>query len=256
MLAVSFIFYSCEENNDAIIDPTFSSPLISDPYKSKDTVFTTSAAPLINLITSVSVNLNEGSSIRSVTSTVLDPDGDILGSFNMLDNGASGDTTAGDGKYTATIDISNIECLLVGGYTIQFIAENNSGLFSNLIISGLDVVNTANLPPVITGTNLPDSVVRPAQGDSTLLSISIIITDPDGLCDIRDASFVTVRPNGVMLPPIPMFNNGNGQYIFAAYVGYSADPTSFGYFKYTFTARDNSDSLSNPVTDSIKFVQQ
>ncbi|MDQ3020703.1 MAG: hypothetical protein M3R36_09045 [Bacteroidota bacterium] len=255
-MIASVIFYSCEENNDAIIDPTFSSPLISQPYKSKDTIFTTSSSPLINLITSISVNLNEGSPIESVISTVVDPDGDILGTFNMLDDGTSGDTIAGDSKYTTTINITNIECLLVGGYTIQFIAENNSGLFSNLIVSGLDVVNSANQPPVITNSNLPDSVVRPLQGDSTLLSISINVTDSDGLCDLRDASFVTKRPNGVELPPIPMFNNGNGQFIFAAYVGYSADPTSFGYFKYTFTARDRSGIFSNPVKDSIKFVQQ
>ncbi|MEO8209472.1 MAG: choice-of-anchor X domain-containing protein [bacterium] len=255
-MIASILFYSCEENNDQVIDPTYSSPLISNPYKSKDTIFTTSTSPLINFITSISVNVNDGSPIKSVISTVIDPNGDIVGQFNMFDNGTSGDTTAGDNKYTTVINISNIECLLVGGYTIQYIAENNSGLFSNLIISGLDVVNTANLPPVITSTNLPDSVTRPSPGDSTLLTISINVTDPDGLCDLRDASFVTVRPNGIMLPPIPMFNNGNGQFIFAAYVGYSADPTSYGYFKYTFTARDRSGIFSNPVKDSIKFVQQ
>jgi hypothetical protein len=174
----------------------------------------------------------------------------------MSDNGTSGDTTSGDGNYTTTININNIQCLVVGNYTLEYLAKNNSGLYSNTIVSGLKVVNTNNSPPVITNTNLPDSVVRPLPGDSTLLTISINADDPDGLCDLKDASFVTVRPNGFVLPAIPMFNSGNGLFLFSAYVSYSSDPTSYGYFKYTFTARDRSDSLSSPVVDSIKFVQQ
>jgi hypothetical protein len=173
----------------------------------------------------------------------------------MTDNGTSGDTNSGDGIYTTTINITNISCLLVGNYTIEYVAKNNSGLYSNTIISGLKVVNTNISPPVITSTNLPDSVVRPSPGDSALLTISINVNDPDGLCDLKDASFVTVRPNGVTLPSIPMFNDGNGLFSFSAYVSYSSDPTSYGYFKYTFTARDRSNILSSPVTDSIKFIQ-
>ncbi len=203
---------------------------------------------MINFTTSIDVNTNDGSSIKTVTCTVINSERDPIGQFNMTGN-STGDS------YTTTVNITNIECLLVGNYTVEYIAENNSGLFSNLITSPLKVINIADFPPVIVSTNLPDSVVRPVPGDSTLLSITINVTDPDGLCDLKDASFVTVRPNGVTLPAIPMFTNGNGEFIFAAYVGYSTDPTSYGYFKYTFTARDRSDLLSNPVIDSIKFLQ-
>lgn len=246
MLA-SVIFYSCEENNDAVIDPTYYSPLISNPTLSTDTIFTTSANPLINFTTTVSVNTNNGSPIENVICSLTDPEGNLLENFNMTDN-------SGNGIYTVTVNVSNISCLLVGNYKVEYIAENNSGLFSNLITSELRVVNTDNVPPVITGTSLPDTVTRPSPGDSTLLTISINANDPNGLCDLKDATFVTVRPNGVTLPPIPMFNNQNGEFIFSAYVGYSSDPTSYGYFKYTFTARDRSNLLSNPVTDSINFI--
>ena len=171
----------------------------------------------------------------------------------MLDNGVPPDTNANDSRYTASININNIQCLLVGNYVLEYVAENNSQLFSNLITSNISVINTAAVAPVITSTNLPDSVERPAL-DSTLLTISVNVNDPDGLCDIKNVTFVTTRPNGVVFPPIPMFNNGNGQFTFSNYVRASSDPTSYGYFKYKFTARDNSDSLSAPVTDSIKFV--
>ncbi len=253
-MIAAFIFYSCEENNDNVIDPSISAPIISNPYKSKDTVSVNSANPLINFITSLNVNENNGSSLKSVTCSVKDPDGFLLGKFNMADNGILPDTISGDKRYTATVNISNIQCLLVGLYKIEFLAENNSGLFSNVITSDFRVINTSNQPPTIISTNLPDSVIRPFPGDSTLLTIFINAGDPDGLCDLKEVTFVTRRPNGVILPPIPMFNNQNGQFIFSNYVSFSSDPSSYGYFKYTFTARDNSNILSSPVTDSIKFV--
>ena len=252
-MITAFSFYSCEEDDTAVIDPSISSPVILNPYQSEDTVFTTSASPLINFMVAVSVNTNDGSSINNVTCTVKDPNGVIAGQFNMLDNGTPPDSNSNDSRYTGTVNINNIECLLVGNYIVEFLAQNNSQLYSNLITSSVNVINTAVQPPVIVSTNLPDSVVRPAI-DSTLLTISVTVNDPDGLCDIKDVTFVTTRPNGVVFPPIPMFNNGNGQFIFSNYVRASSDPTSYGSFKYSFTARDNSNLLSAPVTDSIKFV--
>lgn len=245
---------SCEKESDEIIDPSFASPVISDLFLSKDTVFTTSSSPLINLIVRVNVNSNEGALVSNVKCRVFDPTNALAGSFQLNDNGSSPDPTAGDQTYTGAINIDNIQCLLVGTYSLEVVAENTSGLFSNLITSGFKVVNTANQPPIISATNLPDSIVRPQPGDSALLTITVNVNDPDGVCDLKDVSFVTVRPNGVTLPAIPMFNSGNGTFSFANYVSYSSDPTSYGYFKYTFTARDNSNILSAPVRDSIKFI--
>lgn len=186
--------------------------------------------------------------------SVKDPSGNIIATIAMSDNGVLPDTTAGDGKYSAAVNVNNISCLLVGNYAIDYLALNTSGLYSNQIVSDIIVINSANMPPVITGTNLPDSVVRPLPGDSLLLTISVNVNDPDGICDLKDVTFVTVRPNGVTFPPIPMSDNGNGEFLFSNYVSYSTDPTSYGYFKYTFTAKDRSNIESIPVTDSIKFV--
>ena len=254
MLAAALFLSSCEKESDEIIDPSLASPVISDLVLSKDTVLTTSSSPLINLIVRVKVNLNGGEQISSAKCTVLDPLNSAAGVFQLYDNGSSPDTVPGDMTYTGSINIDNIQCLLVGTYDIEVVCENTSGLFSNLITSSFHVVNTANQPPAVVSSNLPDSVVRPLPGDSTLLTITVNVNDPDGLCDIRDVSFVTVRPNGVTLPAIPMSGSGNGVYSFSNYVSYSTDPTSYGYFKYTFTARDNSNILSAPLRDSIKFI--
>lgn len=254
-MVASVVFYSCEEDSDAVIDPSFYSPLISNPVKSKDTILTTSSSPLINFVTSINVNTNQGAPISNVECTVFDPQGNTLAQSVMNDNGSSGDSTPGDAEYTAVINITSIECLIVGNYRVEYLAENSSGLFSNLIASELKVINTANVPPVITSTNLPDTVTRPASGSPPfLLTISAFVSDSDGLCDIKDVSFVTTRPNGDTLIPIPMANNGNGQFVFSNQVSFSSDPTSYGYFKYKFTARDNSNILSAPVIDSILFL--
>ena len=100
MITALFIS-SCEENNDAVIDTSISAPVMLDPYISSDTVFTTSANPVINFNTSVSVNINGGSSIKSVKCTVKDPDRNIIGQYNLLDNGISPDSIANDGVYSA-----------------------------------------------------------------------------------------------------------------------------------------------------------
>lgn len=233
----------------------FASPLISDPVTTPDTIFTTSSSPAVNFQTSISVTTNNGSEISSVSVTIFDPLGNEMGTFPMNSSNSLSDISNGSGNYSANINLTGISCLIVGNYSLEYVAVNEAHLNSNTILSELKVVNTANQPPVIASTNLPDSVVRPSPGDSVLLTISMNATDPDGLCDLKSASFVTVRPNGVTLPPIPMLYDNNGRFSFSAYVYYSSDPTSYGYFKYTFTAKDRSDVLSSPVTDSIKFLQ-
>ena len=228
--------------------------MISGQFQSLDTVQTTSSSPLITFYTSVTADRNGGQQISSVTLLINDPENTELATINLTDNGTLPDTTAGDGKYSAIVSISNISCLLVGNYGLEYIAVNSTGLYSNLITSEIYVKNTANVPPVIAGTNLPDSIVRPLPGDSLLLTISVNVNDADGLCDLKEVTFVTERPNGVILPAIPMFYNGNGEFLFSNYVLPSSDPSSFGYFKYTFTPKDRSNVSGNPVKDSIKFV--
>ena len=255
MFFVAAIFLSsCEKESDEIIDPSFASPVISDLVISSDTVYTTSSSPSINLIARVRVNLNGGSQLSKVSCIVKDPKSMQAGEFLFADNGQAPDTVAGDMIYSGAVNIGNIQCLLVGNYLMEVLAVNTSGLNSNLLTETFTVVNTANQPPVIASTNLPDSVVRPFPGDSLLLTITITANDPDGTCDLRNTSFVTVRPDGQVLPAIPMTNQGNGLFSFSNYVGYSSNPSSYGYFKYTFTTTDNSGAQSAPVRDSIKFV--
>lgn len=237
-----------------MIDPVYNSPTISNPYVSKDTVFTTSANPLINFNASVKVDLNDGEPVDYVTCKLSLSSGTEIASINLNDNGVSPDSTAGDGRYSGSFNITNIQCLQVGFYQVQYFAKNRTGLFSNIINKNLIVVNTANQPPVLSNPILPDSVVRPPSG-SFDLTISITTTDTDGHCDINIVFFDAYRSNGNLIGRIPMFYTNNNIYSYTAPVTYSNADSSYGYFKYVFQAFDNSNILSNVITDSIKFVR-
>jgi len=247
---------SCEKKDDSIIDPVFNSPIIINPFISKDTNFTISTAPIINFSASVQVDLNNGDPIKFVICKVYFPTGQLLDSAFMADNGVLPDSTANDGRYSCSFNITGIalSCLQVGIYNIQFYAQNNSGLFSNIIYKNLVVVNTINQPPVLSNPNLPDSVVRPVSG-SFDLTLTITVIDPDGECDINSVFFDAYRPTGGYIGRIPMSYTNNNIYSFTAPVLPSAADSSYGYFKYVFQAYDNSNAYSNIVTDSIKFVR-
>lgn len=172
----------------------------------------------------------------------------------MLDNGVLPDSTAGDRRYSCNINVSNISCLLVGAYTLQYIAENNEGLFSNQLTSLLPVINTANQPPVVSNPNLPDSVIRPVTGQFDL-TISVDVNDADGNCDITSVYFDAYRPTGTYIGRIPMTSAGSNVYTFTNPVLPSSADSSYGYFKYFFQAADRSNALSAFLKDSIKFVR-
>ncbi len=127
-------------------------------------------------------------------------------------------------------------------------------MFSNIINKNLVVVNTANQAPVLSNPVLPDSVVRPLTG-SFDLTISITTIDPDGHCDINTVFFNAYRPNGNFIGIIPMTYSNNNVYSFTNPVLPNNADSAYGYFKYVFQAYDNSNALSNIITDSIKFVR-
>ncbi len=254
MLITGVVFLSCEKESDNVIDPSYISPLISDLYKSKDSVLTTSFAPLIDLNVSVKVSANGGSDIERVECKVNFPDGSFAGLYNMADNGVLPDSAAGDGRYSANIKFNNITCLSVGQYTFSVYAYNKDELISNQINSAFFVINTQNLPPVITNTDLPDSVVRPVTGQFDL-TIKATVIDTNGECDINEVYFDAYRPNGLYIGRVPMSNAGNNIYSFTNPVLPSGADSSYGYFKYLFQATDNSNAQSVVVADSIKFVR-
>ncbi|MGC8859280.1 MAG: hypothetical protein ACP5P3_09250 [Ignavibacteria bacterium] len=250
----TFVLSSCEKKDDSVIDSNFLNPVVSDIYLSTDTILTNSTSPTIQLVTSAKVTENGGAAIKSVSCKVFDAKGSLIGTFLMQDNGQIPDSIVGDGRYSANININNISCLIVGQYSIQYIAENTSGITSDLLTRTFNVIDTANQPPIISNPNLPDSVVRPSSG-SFDLTISVDVTDPDGECDVALVYFDAFRPTGSYIGRNSMVKTGTIKYSFTAPVFPATADSSYGYYKYHFQAIDNSGALSPLVIDSIKFVR-
>jgi hypothetical protein len=254
-IAVFLLFlvflWSCEKTDDTVIDPSYDSPVIVSAFKSADTIYTTSGTPVISLNVTAYISENNGSPLKSAICSVFNPLNGGAGNFNLAYQGDSASLK----KYSGTINLTGISCLLVGNYKLQFVAENETGLSSNQINLGFYVKNTANVPPLITGTNMPDSVVRPVSGqfDLTLL---LTLNDADGLCDIKEVYFDAYRPTGNQIPGrIPMFYLNDSTYTFTNPVTPAVPDSLYGYYKYHFFAVDRSDAVSIGVWDSIKFVR-
>ena len=266
ILFIIFIFGSCEKKDDTIIDPTYYSPIISGSYKSIDTVFTSSATPAISFSVSVSVDENNGGSIKSVTCKVIAPDNLTVWTFQMNDNGILPDSIANDRRYSCNVSITDIQCLLIGAYGIQLIAENTSGLISNTILLSIPVVNQINQPPVLSNLLAPDSIHVPVSGQLNNV-LSLVATDPDGKCDIRNVYFKSFKPDG------SPSNNGNPIYLYddgdiplhgdttandsrySCIIAITSAQTTLGPFKFVYEAFDNSNAQSQQLIDTIYVVQ-
>ncbi|MCX6163985.1 MAG: hypothetical protein NTU73_03855 [Ignavibacteriae bacterium] len=261
LVLMGIFITSCEKSDDSVIDPNLKSPILTNPYKSKDTVFTTSTAPVINLFSSVSVNQNEGGSIKSVTCKVLSPQNSVLATYTMSDDGILPDSVAGDSRYSCTINITNISCLLVGQYTIQLLAENSTGLLSNQINSSFYVVMTNNQAPIVSGLFTPDSIAIPVSG-SNISTLSVFTLDSNGYCDIKRVFFNSYRPDSTITggSPFTMYDDGNilehgdttardGR--FSLIIQIASTQTIIGWYTFKYQAEDNSGLLSNQLIGRI-----
>lgn len=258
---MSILIYSCEKTDDTVIDPILKAPILSDLYKSKDTVFTASTAPVINLNTSVAVSTNEGGEIKSVTCKILTPQNTVLATYTMNDNGSLPDSVSGDGRYSCTINVTDITCLLVGQYSIQFLAENAEGLISNQINSSIPVVMTNNTAPIVSGLFAPDSIAIPVSG-SSISTLSVFALDSNGYCDIKRVFFNSYRPDSTITggSPFTMYDDGNipehgdttaGDGRFSLIIQITSAQTTTGWYTFKYQAEDNSSLLSNQLTERI-----
>ena len=146
--------------------------------------------------------------------------------------------------YTATINIDNISCLIVGNYKVDYYAENASGLFSNQVSDAFYVKNTANAAPVVSGLIAPSSIQVPASGINSAV-LSVLANDSNGSCDIKSVFFNSFRPDGTITggSPFSMFDDGNiplhgdtiaGDGRYSLIIGIPSTQTTFGYFKFIY----------------------
>lgn len=247
-----------------MIDPTLTAPVISNPFKSKDTVFTNSSSPNVNFITSVKVQHGGDDPVSSVVCSLLDSKGNLIQNFNMSDNGSSPDTTANNGTFTAAVSYTTTSCLTVGNYSIQYLATAQSGLTSNLIVSTVPVYYNNNVAPEVSFVNAPDTVIRPNSGIS-LFTIAIKGSDANGQCDIKSVFLKTIKPDGTPGnngDPIFMYDDGDltvhgdsvaGDGRFSVIAGIASN-NLLGTYQFNYQASDNA-GLNSLILNKPVYVR-
>ena len=201
------LWYSCEKNDDNIIDPILTFPTLLNAYITPNTFDTV----ILNSVVGVTVVSQDP--VRRVSARVLNPYNVLLVELELKDDGVFPDTVAGDGNYTASINYQ-LSCKLVGNYRVELNAINSSGLSGSTVNVGFLVTNTNNHQPGISNLIAPDSIQRPSGTGSDSVKIfflQVTATDPDGICDVNRAFFNSFKPDGNPSSgnPFQMYDDGN-----------------------------------------------
>jgi hypothetical protein len=266
---VQFIFISgllllggCEKKYTTVIDSSPNVLFVSNPMFSlrtinTDTIYAGHAqtpSDTLTIIALASLKLNqpfEKGSTGSVRYTV----GDYTSSL-LLGEGTLQNFNPADSVYYGFVGF-RIQRSLVGDFVVKLWAEGLDGEVSNMFFLPLHITRF-NHPPVISNLKAPDTL---HIGDT--LSLTIKASDPDGLADLYEVGYRTLKPDGTYANDgniILMFDDGNetfpsgdavagdGIYTYSTNVPQTAQR---GIYIYTFSALDKSRTFSNTITKQI-----
>ncbi|NIR51947.1 hypothetical protein GWO43_25550 [candidate division KSB1 bacterium] len=181
----------------------------------------------------------------------------------MLDNGQSGDTTAGDGTYSA--ELSTDLFTEAADYFFRFQAEDERGNKSPPKVASIRGFFIGNRAPVISNLVAPDTVrINPDQ--VTRILITIDVTDPQGLSDIDFVRFRSFLPNGneASNSPFELSDDGNtvatgdeiaGDGTYSIVINLPPTGVQPGDFRFVFQAKDKSDAFSNVIEHIMTVVE-
>jgi hypothetical protein len=264
MLFAGLLFSSCEKKDSSVIDPTLNYPILVSASLNPSTVDSI-------VIQSVAyAHVTSTDPIDRVTATIklIYPNMVTEGQFTLKDDGIAPDSAAGDGIYSGYIHVP-MDCRLVGGHRVDFSARNISGLESSHIILILNVTNSHDQKPVLSGLVAPDSLQKPSGiGSDTVrnTSLSVQTSDPDGSCDVNGVFFNSFKPpNGLPSDgnPFTMYDDGDeshhcdqtfydGRYSLCISI---TPNVQTGYYTFKFNAKDRSYLLSDTLIHLIYVYQ-
>jgi hypothetical protein len=149
--------------------------------------------------------------------------------------------------------------ILVGEFRFVFQARDKSNFLSNRIEHALAVTQIAT--PIITNAMLQAQVVIADMQDSTIVT-SVQISDPQGLTDVAWVRYSVFQPDGQEVPdgPFAMVDDGDiagsgdqtaGDGTYSGRFTFDAATALAGDYKFSYQAKDNSDSLSNVLEKTI-----
>ena len=259
--------YSCEKDDNSVIDPVITYPLINSVFISPNSFDT------VSLRSVFVAEIQSEEQVSIVNARLTNPFGTILTDVELKDDGVLPDTVSGDGRYSGTLNY-DLSCKLVGTYNVEFSARNVSGVNSNTFISSLFVTNVNNNRPSVNFVISPDSLRRPSGVGADSVNLAFLQahpTDPDGVCDVNQVYFYSFRPDGTGTNngnSIPMYDDGDiafhcdsvandGKFSLCIKIvnnpnapGYTGPPQT-GLYRFKYFAKD----YGNLESDSlVKFI--
>ncbi len=171
---------------------------------------------------------------------------------------SSGDTIAGDNVYSGLLPMS--KQFPAGKYVIEgFVLEKNEASVDakKVFAFYLDYTSESeNYSPEIT------EVIVPSSGSvNQRITLSVKVSDPNGLNDIIEVYYELYRPDGTQvknsqgITKFPMFDDGNSNINGDANAGDGVYTVSLtfpdgqpsGKWRFVFGARDRAGAISQPV---------
>lgn len=188
---------------------------------------------------------------------VYGPDGALIQQVEMRNDGVAPDLTAGDSVFSASVNLS-IPRKQIGTYSFAFSMLNTDGN-SDARIKTIEVWNSGNHKPVLSGLDAPDTVQVPLPGFINAYIFSVHASDAEGLKDIAHVYTFVVDSTGNSGPLFDMFDDGsiavNGDSVqndgrFSRI--FKLDSTNTRHYKNTF--KFYGVDLSGAISDTISQV--
>jgi hypothetical protein len=124
----------------------------------------------------------------------------------LRDDGLSDDSLVHDGIYGAKLSFK-IPRVLVGLFSIRVIAIDRNDIPSNELTLGFNIQRLGKAP-IISDLSAPDSVTLPPYGFSKIITMSVVVSDSNGLADIRVVYFRSLDSSDPT-KKFYLYDNGN-----------------------------------------------
>jgi Bacterial Ig-like domain len=255
LMLIPIFLGGCEKSYNDIVDSQ-----ISYQVKSINTVSDFIYATGDSLIT-ISLTVNSSSDIKSIYSDIYSSDNSRLNTspLNLYDNGdvSSGDTTAGDNKYSNRFPLS--KSFPVGIYTVKFFVTDIENNTKQVAVHSFKYDNNqTSYPPELSNLVAPNTVT--VDSPKSIIFMSINASDPNGLKDIKEVYFITYRPDGSTSgEKNQMYDDGDistdgdakaGDGVYSLLIEVTPQNTK-GTYRFDFRAADRSGNLSSIISHNI-----
>jgi hypothetical protein len=195
--------------NDAGIPPVLSNVSISITGLNFENVQTDNSTIDTSFVITASISDADGKSdVANAVFTIYDPAGEIFADGILEDNGVAPDAAANDNVYSASPHLK-FPKNIPGNYIIKVQAIDNENYTSSAVSVPL-TIRTHNTAPVISDAyTSADTIVVPSGTATNFLTVSVAVTDSQGLDDISKVIVIIQREDSTISGTYNLYDDGN-----------------------------------------------